>query len=158
MIRKLKRKYLLLATSMTFVLMTLLVSIMNIINYSVVLKGCDMTLDVIVSRNIQNRPENEETKSRNSGNGMSPEAIHEARFFIVTLDKDNTILSTDFSRILTVDETTVNEFVDKAINKSAERGFVNDFRYLKIKKRKRNEAVFSGLRKKTALLSHFCND
>ena len=124
MIKKLKKKFLFLATSLTFALMALLVSVMNVINYSVVVKDCDDTLTVLVNRGPKNDSEKKAlNKNDNNGipSGMSPEVIHEARFFIVTLDANNTILSTDFSRISTVDETTVSKFVDKAMDKSSVR-------------------------------------
>ena len=145
MIKKLKKKFLFLATSLTFALMALLVSVMNVINYSVVVKDCDDTLTVLVNRGPKNDSE-KKALNKNDNNGipsvMSPEVIHEARFFIVTLDENNTILSTDFSRISTVDETTVSKFVDKAMDKSSVRGFVKDFRYLKDKKGKRTKLYF----------------
>ena len=148
MIRKLKKKFLLLATSLTFVLMAALVSVMNIINYTVVVKDCDDTLTVLARRGPQEGSEKKELNQNNTDNnndipdGMSPEAIHEARFFVVTLDENNNILSTDFSHISTVDETTVNDFVDNAMKKSSLRGFVHDFRYLKNKKGKRSRLYF----------------
>lgn len=150
MIKKLKRKVLFLATSLTFALMAFLVSSMNIINYTVVVKDCDDTLTALAVRGPKVHPETKELDKNNNNNGsnngipngMSPEVIQEARFFVVTLDEDNTIILTDFSRILTVDETTVNEFVDKAMKKSSLRGFVDDFRYLKNKKGKMARLYF----------------
>ena len=51
MINKLKRKFIILATVSTFVLMAMLVGIMNVINYSVVVKESDATIDVLIRAN-----------------------------------------------------------------------------------------------------------
>ena len=47
MINKLKRKFIILATVSILLLMTVLVGVMNLINYSVVVKESDAVLDVL---------------------------------------------------------------------------------------------------------------
>ena len=48
MINKLKRKFILLATVSMLALMTVLVGVINIVNYSVVVKESDTTIDILL--------------------------------------------------------------------------------------------------------------
>lgn len=149
MINRLKRKFTVLATVLMFALMTVLVGIMNVINYSVVVKDSDATADMlfhIESPMPDGEPTPDGTPSPDTGtrpdadkkkpdfktpDGISPEVPYEARFFIVTVNADGGMESTDFSKILTVDDTTVNDYVKKALASKKEKGFVEQFRYVK---------------------------
>jgi len=140
MINKLKRKFLILATVAAFALMTTLVCVMNVINYSVVVGDSDATIDVLfrVSTFLPDKtgsdsglppaPDNDREKIPN---GMSPEVPYEARFFTVSVSPDGSIVKTDFSKILTVDENTVNGYVKKALSDKNKNGFIDQFRYEK---------------------------
>lgn len=190
MINKLKRKFTILATVLMFALMTVLVVIMNVINYSVVVKDSDSTVEMLMHTDDRVSPDGDapakpdndgtvtpgtaapekpdgETPSMPDGDsatlpetggtikpdpntgsegstggekhasdfktpdGMSPEVPYEARYFTVTINADGTIENTDLSRILTVDETTVNDYVNKALASKSDKGFVGEFRYAK---------------------------
>ncbi len=190
MINRLKRKFTILATVLMFALMTVLVGIMNVINYSVVVKDSDSTVNILMHADDRTAPDGDAPAKPNTdgtvtpggaapeipagetpstpyddssvapetggiikpdqntntdgstnegkGNpdfktpdGMSPEVPYEARFFTVTVNADGTIESTDLSKILTVDETTVNDYVDKALASNSDKGFVGQFRYAK---------------------------
>lgn len=137
MINKLKRKFTVLATVSMFVLMAVLVSVMNIINYSVVVKDSDATIDVLFRTNAPIPEKNEsygtdvDANGEKMPHGMSPEIPYEARFFTVTVSADGNIEKTDFSKILTVDKTTVDYYVQKALESKNEKGFIGQFRYSK---------------------------
>lgn len=149
MINRLKRKFTVLATVLMFALMTVLVGIMNVINYSVVVKDSDATADMLfhtespapdgepmpdgtLAPDKDTRPDADKKEPDfKTPDGMSPEVPYEARFFTVTVNADGAIENTDFSKILTVDETTVNDYVKKALDSKKEKGFVGQFRYVK---------------------------
>ncbi len=147
MISKLKRKFIILATVSTFVLMTVLVGMMNAINYSVVVRESDETLRVLSQPDApfgdkENRPD--KTKKENDPfipRGMSPEVPYESRYFSVTVAEDGTVTESDFSRILSVDSNSVSKYVEKA-QRGGERGFVGQFRYLKTQSRNGTRIVF----------------
>ncbi len=135
MIRKLKKKFTFLATVSMFVLMAVLIGVMNIINYTSVINECDTTIEILF-RNEEKKEKppviEDETKDNEKKPptiGVSPEVVYEARYFILVLDENNEIVSSDFSRILTVDENNVDNYKTKAINKNAEKGFVDGFRF-----------------------------
>lgn len=177
MINKLKRKFILLATVSMLALMTVLVGVINIVNYSVVVKESDTTIDILLRAdrrdniappdgenitppngdeitppNVTGTPPNNAdgnltleknasgTQPNNTdGNGfdgklppgVSPEVPYEARYFTVTLSSAGEIIKTDFSKILSVDASTVSEYLKKATSSKKERGFIGQFRFAK---------------------------
>ena len=137
MINKLKKKFLLLATISMFALMCVLVGVMNAINYSVVVRESDATIDLLFHTNAPAPDKDVPPAADDIGNGqkppsgMSPEVPYEARFFTVTVSLDGNIIKTDFSKILTVDDTTVSDYVNKALDNKNEKGFIEQFRYAK---------------------------
>ncbi len=136
MISKLKKKFTFLATVSMFVLMAALIGVMNILNYSSVINECDTTIDVLF-RNEDVKEKlpaiEEETKDtdKKPPNGLSPEVVYEARYFILVLDENENIVSSDFSRILTVNEDNAETYKTKAISRKSEKGFVDVFRFEK---------------------------
>jgi len=138
MISKLRRRYTILVTASILILMCVLVAIMNIINYSTVVRETDEILDVISQPNnvfFEKKDETNRDMRNNINNfiprGMSPEVPYESRFFTVSVSADGTIAESDFSKILSVDDDTVKKYVDKAVNSNSERGFADNFRFSK---------------------------
>lgn len=137
MINKLKKKFLLLATISMSALMCVLVGVMNAINYSVVVRESDATIDLLFHTNAPAPDKDIPPAADDIGSGqkppsgLSPEVPYEARFFTVTVSPDGNIIKTDFSKILTVDDTTVSDYVNKALDNKNEKGFIEQFRYAK---------------------------
>lgn len=136
MIKKLKRKFTLLATVSVFVLMTVLVGIMNIINFSSVAAEADTVLDILSQPNLpfevrQGMPEKPHDKIKDFiPRGMSPEVPYESRYFTATVS-NGVLEKTDVSRIVSVSEADVQAYVNKAAASSRDRGFIEQFRYMK---------------------------
>lgn len=137
MIGKLKRKFTILATVSMLVLMAVLVLIMNIVNYSSVAKESDNVLDVLSQPNApfsdgKTPPEKPDKRMTDFiPPGMSPEVPYESRYFTVTVTESGEIEKSNLSRIISVDEDEVKEYIDKAILSNKSRGFIGHFRYLK---------------------------
>ncbi len=138
MIKKLKKKIIILATVSMAVLMTALVLFMNLINFSSVIKETDGILDVISQPDI---PFFNEKKPMDKPDAvikdfiprdMSPEVPYESRFFSATVNSEGEIIETDIKRIVSVDESEVEQYISKAISRNSERGFVDRFRFLKV--------------------------
>lgn len=140
MIRKLKRKFILLATVSVFVLVTLLVAVMNLINYSVVVKDSDATVDILLSADTSPdgkdpHPDPSPAGGRGDGGpapGMSPEVPYESRFFSVIVLPGGEIGESDFSKILSVDSASAGAYAQAAMESGDLRGFVGQFRYGKV--------------------------
>lgn len=137
MINKLKRKFLIIGTLFMFILMALLVLIMNVVNYREVCSDADSVLDVLVQPNLPffADRDNDEQPDRVFDfipRGMSPEVPYESRFFVVRVSSEGKMLQSDLSRIVSVDEESAKEYINKALDSGKERGFIGSFRYAKI--------------------------
>lgn len=136
MIKHLKKKFIILATVSMFILMAILVGIMNIINYSSVITETDTILDILAQPNapFNNMQEPHDKPPADIDNfiprGMSPEVPYEARYFTAAVSNDGQIEESDFSRIISVDNESVNAYVQEAIASKNTRGFVEQFRYV----------------------------
>ena len=155
MINKLKRKFLLIGTAFTFVLMTALVLIMNLVNYREVTRDADAVLDVLSQPALpffdengkpdgqpgegqppdEPRPDEATREEREMKDfvprGMSPEVPYESRFFIVRVSSDGEIVQSDLSRIVSVDDASAKKYIEVALDSKKARGFIDDFRYAK---------------------------
>ena len=137
MIKRLKKKFIILATASMLILMTVLVGIMNIVNYSSVVTEADAVLDVLSQPDAPfgNHSDMPDKPPQNIGDfiphGMSPEVPYESRYFSALVTKDGNAEETDFSRIVSVDKESVNGFIQKAVASKSQRGFIGQFRYAK---------------------------
>lgn len=138
MINKLKRKFTVLATISIILLMTVLVLIMNFVNYSSVVSESDEVLDVLVTPNSpfegNMTPPGKPSESTEKliPRGMSPEVPYESRYFSVTVSKDGEIIDSNLSKIISVDFDSSKQYIEKAQKSNSERGFVDHFRYAKV--------------------------
>ena len=136
MINKLKRKFLIVSTVSMVLLMAVLVLIMNIVNYREVIADADSVLEVISQPNLPvpsegNFPGTPEDLGGFVPPGMSPEIIYESRFFDARVSADGVILQYDLTRIVSVDDVSAREYIEKALESSKDRGFIGSFRYAK---------------------------
>ncbi len=138
MIKKLKRKFIILATVSMFVLMSVLVAIMNIVNFSSVVSRTDRTLNFLSQREQKPYSGQKELPKdpkrdikEELPRGISPEVQYESRYFTATVGENGEIEKTDISRIISVDKKSVYSYVEKAISKKSNRGFIEQFRYSK---------------------------
>lgn len=137
MIKRLKRKFILLATVSMFVLMTILVGIMNAINYSSVVTETDTIIDILSEpKTVLDFQQNPPDRPPREGNTpmpreMSPEIPYESRYFTVTVSPNGDIVETDISRIISVDQQSAISYARQAINSDKERSFIEQFRYVK---------------------------
>lgn len=133
MINRLKRKFLLLGTLFMFILMSVLVLVMNLVNYREVVSESDSVIDMLSQPNLPFFGEQEVIGSEETDvfipPGMSPEVPYESRFFIVSAS-GNTI-SFELSRIISIDQETAKTYIAAALEGSAERGFMGDYRFRK---------------------------
>ena len=137
MIKRLKKKFIILATASMLILMTILVGIMNIVNYSSVVTETNTILDILSGLNApfgngQETPDKPPQDIKDFiPHGMSPEVPYESRYFTAMVTKDGDIEETDFSKIISVDKESVDGFIQKAVASKSERGFIGQFRYAK---------------------------
>jgi len=139
MIRKLKRKFTILATVSMFLLMAVLLLIMNIVNYTSVVGETDAILDMLLQVNAPfldtdgiTPPEKPDFEIEDYiPRGMSPEVPYESRYFTVMVTSDGTVMEPDFSRIISVDNDSAKTYISEALGRNKDRGFIGEFRYAK---------------------------
>ena len=133
MINKLKRRFLILGTVFMFILMSVLVLIMNLVNYREVVSESDSVIDMLSQPELPFFGEQGSAGSEDiSGfipQGMSPEVPYESRFFIVTAS-GNTVRF-ELSRIISLDQETAKAYITQALESGRDRGFIGDYRYRK---------------------------
>ncbi len=151
MVNKLRRKFLNLGTVFMFILMSVLVLIMNIVNYHDVTADADSVLDVLTQTDlpffIDGMDDVKEKGKPDRINdfvprGMSPEVPYESRFFIVRISSSGEILQSDLSRIVSVDDDSAKDYINKALGSNKTRGFIDSFRYSKITDENGTKIIF----------------
>ena len=143
MIKRLKIKFIILSMTSLFILLSIIVVGMNIINYTSVVNEADDVLEII-SKNKGHFPgldggipSHDPILKPNEGDSfrlpphMSPELPYESRYFSVLMSSDGEILHTETSRIASVDKESAEAYANKVISAENESGFENSFRYLK---------------------------
>ena len=147
MINKLKRKFLLTGTAFMFILMSVLVLVMNLVNYREVVSESDQVIDMLSQPDLpifndQTPQENVVDVYSYMPSGMSPEVPYESRFFIVIASNEGEILHADLSRIISVDDDSAKDYICKVFDSRCDRGFVGNFRFYKTNDERGTRIVF----------------
>ncbi len=130
MIQKLKTKFIFLSMTALFVLLTVIIVGMNIINYNSVIDEADSILDVLSQNrgvfpdfelNLNGRPNDRLPPE------LSPETPYESRYFSVSYNEMGDIVNVDVSKVSAIGR-------DSAIKLAGEvkdnQGFVGEYRYI----------------------------
>ncbi len=129
MIRKSRLKFILLAMTTLTILMVIVVSVMNIVNYHIVVEGADAILSLLSSNKGVFPQRGNEFYDRLPAD-MSPETPFEARYFTVFMDNTGSIVKADINQIISVDRSTAITFANEVTQKEKTKGFVQDYRYI----------------------------
>lgn len=139
MIKKLQFKFILLSMTAFFLVLTIIIGGINIVNYNGMVKEADELLSILSENrgafpSIPREDRNKEnmTDERKLPPHLSPEVPYESRYFSVTLDSSSgAIIQTETSRIVSVNTSEALNYAQTALLESAERGFIDQFRYAK---------------------------
>lgn len=147
MIRRLQRRFILIAMCAVFVVLAIIMGIINITNYLEVISESDKTLSMLVE-NGGAFPKND-YENGNGGNNigsggvndkngaqprkpmgnMSAEAPFETRFFSVVIGNEEQVLSVKTGNIAAVTEDKAIEYAKQIIQGGTKKGFVSVYRY-----------------------------
>ena len=159
MINKLKRKFLIIGTVFMFILMTVLVLTMNLINYSQVTADADSVLDMLSGAPAFSEEMTERERPQMPDNfirkGMSPEVFYESRYFVVMVSSDGETVESDLSRIVAVDEESVDGYITKALKSVGQRGYIDSYRYLKTTEDGETKIIFLDCGRKLDSFTNF---
>lgn len=130
MIQRLKLKFILLSMTALFVLLTVIVAGMNIINYNSVIEEADSVLSVL-SQNRGMFPEFEPNAIGRPNDKLppklSPETPYESRYFSVSYNEMGDIVNVDVSKISAIDRENAVMFANKVKD---DKGFIGEYRYV----------------------------
>ncbi len=132
MIKKLKIKFILLSMTSLFVLLSAIITGMNLINYNSIVAEADKTLSIL-SQNKGAFPgigNGKNEKREPPPPNMSPELPYESRYFSVLLDGSGNIIQTETSRIAAINSSAAIEYAEAVFTGNAAKGFVADFRFI----------------------------
>lgn len=140
MIKKLRRKFIAVSVLSVFVVLTVIMSAINILNYSRVVRDSDAVLNVLAENNGQfpKREGGYKHKERSRdwlfdelSPELSPELAYETRYFTVRLSTDGNVTSVDTGRIAAIDTDDAKEYAQKLWKSGKKSGFVSNYRYLR---------------------------
>lgn len=130
MIKRLRIKFITLAMISLFVLLSLIVAGMNIINYNTVISEADEILDflsmndgVFPDKGLKPLPGMDMPKH------FSPETPYETRYFTVMINGNGRIAEIHTEHIISVDEHSAEKYADTVLEGGKDIGFADNYRY-----------------------------
>lgn len=141
MIRKLKRKFILLAMTAVCVLLAVVVAGMNLISYNALVAEADATLDIL-SSNRGSFPDTKIDRPNRFPMPMSPETPYESRYFSVLFGADGQLILTDTGKIAAIDPAAAADYGTRALESGRQSGFLGDYRYLRSVENGHDRIVF----------------
>ncbi len=127
MIQKLRIKFVTLSMSLLFVLLSVIMVIVDLINYRAVVTYSDTVIDILAD-NRGAFPEGDKFDALGREHTFSKELPYETRYFTVRLDEAGNVVYTDTGKIATVDTKTAISYAEEAWAGEAS-GFIDDYRY-----------------------------
>ncbi len=127
MIQKLRVKFVALSMALLFILLSVIMVIVDIINYRAVVTYSDTVIDILAD-NRGAFPEAEKFDDLRENRIFSKELPYETRYFTVRFDAEGNVVYTDTGKIATVDTQTAISYAQK-VSEEKEQGFIDDYRY-----------------------------
>ena len=128
MIQKIKIRFISLAMAALFVLLTVIVTGMNAINFNAISENADKKLELL-SGNRGTFPEFGPGKKWPMPHNMTLETPHESRYFSVLFSSDGDVIRTDTSRIKAIDTETAVQFAHQAVATDRVSDYIDHYRF-----------------------------
>lgn len=134
MIKKIRWRFIWTSMLAFLLVILLLGSLVNIVNYCVVTNRNDETIKYILEFENKSRTDGRSTR------GMLPpgmpfsglpdeEANYMTRFFIVALDQDDMLIASSMDYVASISDEDAVNFTNKALSRRASRGYIDGYRY-----------------------------
>ncbi len=133
MLKKMRWRFILAAMTAFFAIIVLVAALVNTVNYVVTSRRMDETLVRIldVEARIPGDTGSETPPPEPLMFFPDVESNYMTRFFIVRFEEYGNVLSTSTDFVASVDEADAVEYAQTALNKTADRGYLNGYRYVK---------------------------
>lgn len=125
MIQRLRKKFTLLSMAAFFVVLAVIVSCINVVNYIQTVNQADELLDILSdNKGVFPPPVKEKAPLPKH---ISPETPYETRYFSVVINQaSGDVVEVEMSRIISVDRDTAISYAEKV---DGTRGFLKNYRY-----------------------------
>ena len=124
MIKKLRLKFILIAMFSVLAVLSAAIAAINISNYSQIEKDAKNTLQLVLSRGIQDN-----SLTPDPGNPPPPEQLRSEHYFVVQFDLNGNITGSDFIHIFTVTEEAGKALAASIFATDVTSGKYGNFRY-----------------------------
>lgn len=138
MLKTLQRKFIAIAMISVAVVLTLLVCVINVVNFINVNKSANIFLDIL-SGNRGTFPMEDEMRGESQSGAahylyaehfhIPAEAAYSTRYFTVTLTEDGTIHTINTSKISAVSASEASDYTTGLFEKGKESGFISNYKY-----------------------------
>ncbi len=145
MIKRLQRRFVIIAVCAVAAVLLVILGSICISNYLEIISEADSTLSMLAENNgnypkFDNNGDKKDNKDGGGGGNpgfisgkprqeMSPEAPFETRFFVVYLDKNNEISSVNTGSIAAVATSQAINYANEAVESGKDKGFIGVYRY-----------------------------
>lgn len=128
MLQKLRMKFIVLAMGILFLVLSIIMGSVNVLNYQHIVSSTDHILEIIIE-NDGKFPEKPIPKQKPFDPELSPELPFETRFFTVRMDTNGTVLFLDTGKIAAVSDDTAIAYAQQINASGRTKGFVGEYRY-----------------------------
>lgn len=128
MIQKIKIRFIAVAMAALLVLLVLIVTGMNIVNYNSIVRDADIKLEML-SQNDGRFPEFDPGMPWPMPPRITPETPYELRYFSVLLTPEGELIHSDTSRITAIDNTSAFTYATKALKENRSNAFIGNYRF-----------------------------
>lgn len=128
MIQKIRIRFISLAMAALFVLLAVIITGMNVVNYNAITEDAEKKLELL-SGNRGTFPEFGPGKKWPMPRNMTLETPHESRYFSVLFTPDWDVIHTDTSRIRAIDEETAIRYAHQAITTNQVSDYIDHYRF-----------------------------
>ncbi len=153
MFRKLRVKFILISMLSVVLVLGVIMTAINVINYRETLRNADNILSLLAQNQgqfpimpdmegMEDPPELPEGQFPGGPMMMSPELQYESRYFSVLLDKSGNVIFTDTGMIAAVTPEEAEAYAKEVFSSHTEKGFSSDYRYLRISEGENVRIIF----------------
>ena len=129
MIKKLRLKFVVLSMSLLFLMLAIIISAINVLNYNRIVNDADSTLRLL-SSNDGKFPDEPDKDISGFDKRHIKELPYESRYFFVGLDSDGNTLFSDTGKIAAIDTETAIEYAKEIWEDKNTKGFIDEYRYI----------------------------
>lgn len=131
MIRKLQRKFVLITMLSVVGVLSLIITLINVMNYVNINREVDEITQMLADNNGRfPRPEhNMNRPAREPEMNMTEETPYETRYFSVQFSKRGRIIWTNTGNVAAIRTDEANDYAMKAVDKGNEKGYLDNYRY-----------------------------